>query len=70
MPTIPYEKFDNTWTAISIEMELDLVVIERSRYTFLDLLSDVGGLSGMVASIFAVFMTFWNYQSYDYFLVS
>lgn len=70
MSVKPYEKYDSVWNGISFEMELDLTVFERSRYTFLDLLSDVGGLSGMIASIFAVYMNIWNYHVYDFFLVS
>ena len=70
MTQIPHEFDDNIWNGITVECELNLIVIERSRYTFLDLLSDVGGLSGMVASIFAVFMTIWNNQMYNYFLAS
>lgn len=55
---------------MTVEMDLDRVAYSRSRYTAFDLLADVGGLSGMFASIFAVFMAFWNYNSMDGFLIS
>ena len=67
---IPHEHYDNIWNGISVEMELDLAIIERSRYTFLDLLSDVGGLFSIVSSIFRGLMTIWNHNAYDYFLIS
>ena len=50
-------------------MDLNLMTYDRSRYTVLDLLSDVGGLSGMFASIFTSFMALWNYNQLDNFMV-
>ena len=41
---MPYEKFDNTWVSVTIEMDLNVMFYERTVYTVLDLLSDVGGL--------------------------
>ena len=51
-------------------MDLNRVSYSRSRYTAFDLLSDVGGLSGMFASIFSVIMIIWNYNALDSYLVS
>ena len=45
------------------------MIYDRTRYTVLDLLSDVGGLSGMFASIFTSFMAAWNYNQLDNFMV-
>ena len=59
---LPYEHDDNVWTSVTIEMDLNRVDYDRSRYTFFDLLSDVGGLSGMFVSIFSVFMGAWNFN--------
>ena len=67
---LPYEKPDNTWISVTVEMDLDRVAYSRSRYTAFDLLADVGGLSGMFASIFSVFMAVWNYNSMDGYMVS
>lgn len=66
---LPYEKADNTWLSITIEMDLNRIEFSRSRYTFFDLLSDVGGLSGMFASIFAIFMAIWNFNALDDYFV-
>ena len=62
MNLLPYEHFDNTWISLTIEMDLNRVDYSRTRYTFFELLSDVGGLSGMLVSIFAVFMGAWNFN--------
>ena len=42
----PYDFFDNIQTAIAFEMNLDLKRIDRSIYSFLDFLGDIGGLAG------------------------
>ena len=34
-------------------------------YTLFDTLSDVGGLSGILMTIFALFMTAWNFNQFD-----
>ena len=62
MSTLPYEQFDNTWIALTIEMDLDLIDVSRTRYTFFQLLSDIGGLYGLLVSIFAFFMGAWNFN--------
>lgn len=53
-----------------MEMDLNRVDYSRSRYTIFDLLSDVGGLSGIFFSVFAVFMAAWNFNSFDNYMVS
>ena len=42
----------------------------RSRYTAFDMLSDVGGLSVMLAHIFAIFLAVWNYNVVENFMVA
>ena len=51
-------------------MDLTRIRYERTRYTFFDLLSDVGGLSGMFASVFTIFVSIWNLHALDNYLVS
>ena len=51
-------------------MDMDLLEFSRSRYTAFDLLADVGGISGMFASLFAVFMAAWNFNALDNLLVT
>lgn len=69
-PIMPYEKPDNTWLSISVEMNLDRIEYSRSRYTVFDLLSDVGGLFGIFFSVFAVFMAAWNHNALDNYMVA
>ena len=60
--TRPYEKSDTTWIAITVEMDLSLTNYERTLYTLFDLLSDIGGLSGILFSLFALFVRSWNFN--------
>ena len=66
---MPYEKKDNSWIMVTVEMDLDQVMYSRSRYTIFDLLSDVGGLQGIFYSVFAILMSAWNYNSLDNYMV-
>ena len=67
---LPYEKFDNTWVSVSIEMDLDVMQYERQVYTVLDMLSDVGGLTGILMTVLGTFVATWNHNSFDNFMVS
>ena len=63
MPTRPYERDPLSVIRISIEHTKDKAVIERVNYTFLDVLSDVGGLSSVIAMVFASILSISNYNS-------
>lgn len=52
MPARPFEFFEEDVMGVGIELDLDLRRIERSNYTILDVLADVGGLSS-VTTVFA-----------------
>ena len=68
--TMPYEINNNFWKAIQIVMSPNFTSKERVTYSTFDFLSDIGGLSGMLYSIFAVFMQLWNYNCPDNFMVT
>ena len=51
-------------------MSLNLSQVERNVYTMFDMLSDIGGLSGILVSTFALMASIWNYLAYDNYLVS
>ena len=68
--TMPYEHSDNVWLSITFEMSLDLITYEREVYTFLLLLSDIGGLAGALVTLLSLFMTLWNFKTFDNYLVS
>ena len=55
---------------IQLEMNLDKVIMARTRYTFLDVLSDVGGINGLFISFFAIFVGIMNYNHFENYLVS
>ena len=46
--SLPYEVKDDTWIMVTVEMDPNLTMYERSVYTFFDLLSDLGGLNGIL----------------------
>ena len=60
MPTMSYEFDYNVWMDITVEMNLSQRVVARAGYTFLDYLSDIGGMQGMLISGVAYFLAFWN----------
>ena len=51
-------------------MSLTVNQVERNVYTMFDMLSDIGGLSGILVSTFAILASIWNYLAYDNYLVS
>ena len=67
---MPYEFSDNVWLSITFEMSLDLIEYEREVYTFLMMLSDIGGLAGALVTLLSLFMALWNFKAFDNYLVS
>ena len=55
---------------LSFENNLNLTVIERTGYTILDVLSDIGGILSVLISGFAIPLSFWNHNYFDYALVA
>ena len=55
---------------ITVEMNLNQVIIARDGYTYLDFLSDIGGMQGMLISLIAFFISFWNYNHLENYMVS
>ena len=62
LPKRPYEKDYDVKVDLTIEMNLDQKVIERAGYTFLDYLSDIGGMQGLLISGVAYLVSVWNYN--------
>ena len=58
------------WVSVTFEMDLNVMHIERSIYTVFDMLSDVGGLLGILTSFAAYLSQIWNFQAFDNFMVS
>ena len=51
-------------------MGMDQTLIERSGYTILDILSDVGGLQGILISGISLLLSILNHNSLNAFLAS
>ena len=67
---LPYERFDNTWVSVTIEMDLNMMNYERQVLTVFDMLSDIGGLTGIIATVFGILNAAWNFNAFDNFMVS
>ena len=70
LPARSYEKDFDTWFDLTIEMNLNLELIQRNGYTVLDLLSDVGGILEISTIVITYFLAFWNYNHLENFLVT
>ena len=67
---LPYEMPNKNWVSVTFELDLNMIHIERKLYTVFDMLSDVGGLLGILTTFAAFFNSIWNYQAFDNFMVS
>ena len=67
---MPYEKFDSVWVSVTIEVNLDVNHYERKVSTYFDMLSDIGGLTGILGTVFAIVSSIWNFNSFDNHMVS
>ena len=65
-----YEKDYVAQLDITFEVNVNQLVIARDGYTFLDFLSDIGGMQAMLFSGFGYLVAFWNYNHFDNFMVS
>ena len=54
----------------SVSLNNDLTVIERSGYTIVDLFSDIGGIQSFLSTAIGIFLSFWNHNYLDNYLVS
>lgn len=55
---------------IAIEMDLDVKEISRSGYTVLDLISDIGGMQGVLISGLGIIVGIWNHNMIENHLVA
>ena len=65
----PYEKEKFVQQDITVEMNLDQQLIARNGYTVFDYFSDVGGMQGLLLSLVASFLGFWNYNMLDDYMI-
>ena len=69
-PLRPYEKDYIAQMDFTVEMNLSQMQIARAGYTFLDWLSDIGGMQGMLMSGIAMFLAIWNFNSLENHMVT
>ena len=62
MPRYPAPFRDNSMITITVEMDMHVEHFERQVYTLFDMASDVGGLGGILVSIFLILNSLWNYN--------
>ena len=46
-------------------MNLDVIDVRRQNYNILELMSDIGGIQGLLVSGFAFLVSIWNYKMFD-----
>ena len=68
--TFSYEKDYQAQMDLTIEYNLNQTIIARDGYTYFDILSDVGGMQSILMSFIAIFISVWNHNMLDNFLVS
>ena len=49
---------------VTIEMNADLIVLQRTSYNFLDVLSDIGGIQSIIGSFFLIIIGIWLYVTF------
>ena len=47
-----------------------MLVVAQDGYKFLDFLSDIGGMQGIILSCMGYLITIWNYNYFDNFMVT
>ena len=62
MPLRPYEVYPDVIMALSIEVNSDMKLVERVNYSYLDALSDVGGLGEVLAFMLSFVLAIMNYN--------
>ena len=55
---------------IVIEMDLDAILISRVNFTFLDALSDIGGIQSLLSSFFSILLMALNYEHLESYMAS
>ena len=69
-PGLPYSRDNPTLSRIILELNPDMIEITRDVYTFLDLLSDIGGIQGMLIGLVAQFFVYWEFNQLENYMIS
>ena len=55
---------------VTLEMNLDLGMIQREGYNVLDVLSDIGGIQSIFITTFSTLIGVCNYRNFDNYMAS
>lgn len=69
MPSRSYEKDKFAQMDVTLEISPDIIDMKRQGYDLLQFLSDIGGIQALLMSGFAFFVSIWNYNMFDNYLV-
>ena len=64
------ERSSNLIIQISYEVNFDAIIISRSGYTLLDVLSGVGGIQSVIYSVFSLILSYFNFNNFSSHLAS
>ena len=67
---VPYNNAKKLVQGVTLQMSYDQLLVERSGYTILDLLSDVGGLQGILTSGIPLLLSILNHSYLNNYLAS
>ena len=65
----PYEFYDNVHVGIVYEINLDRRRIQRSVYSLLDWIGDVGGLLEAMFVVFSVLIVIYQYKTFEIYMI-
>ena len=55
---------------MTIEMNHDLITVQRNSYNFFDMLSDVGGVHTAIYAVLGAILAIFNYKNFDNYMAS
>ena len=65
---VPFKEEKDLVQGVQIDLDANLIVVQRDGYTILDILADVGGIQGLLISAICLFLNFWNYNHLENYL--
>ena len=67
---IPYMDVEELVQGIQVDHDANLTLLQRDGYTIIDILSDVGGIQGILLSGITLFLSVWNYNQLEDYLAT
>ena len=67
--TRPYEYYDNVHIAISWEMNLDMIQLDRTVYSMIDLIGNIGGVIYGLTIFFSYLIGVVNFNKFEHYMI-